>query len=120
MAEKTYVVYGIPNCDSVKKAFVWLDAHKIAYRFHNYKTEGITKTKLEAWSKQLGWESLINKNSTTWRDLDDATKAGVTTKAAAIAVMQEHTSMIKRPVIELEDAVVVMRFNADTYAATFL
>lgn len=120
MAEKNYVVYGIPNCDSVKKAFTWLEGQKIAYRFHNYKTEGITKSKLDNWCKQLGWENLINKNSTTWRDLDDAVKNAVTTKAEAIALMQEHTSMIKRPVIELDDKVVVMRFNADTYAETFL
>lgn len=120
MADKIYVVYGIPNCDSVKKAFTWLDANKINYRFHNYKQEGVTKNRLERWSKQLGWENLMNKNSTTWRGLDEATQSTITSKAAAIALMQEHTSLIKRPIIELEDKVVVMRFNADAYAETML
>lgn len=120
MSDKVYVVYGIPNCDSVKKAFTWLEAHKINYRFHNYKTEGVTKSKLEQWSKQLGWEEIMNRNSTVWRDLDEATKNSVTTKAAAIAVLQEHTSIIKRPIIELDKEVVAMRFNAEVYEKAFL
>ena len=115
-----YTLYGIPNCDSVKKARVFLEANNIPYVFHDYKKEGISKAKLTQWSKQLGWENLINKNGTTWKDLDEAVKAAVSMQAAAIDVMKEHTSIIKRPVIMKDDTIVAIRFNEATYKEVFL
>ncbi len=93
-------IYGIPNCDTMKKAMTWLTGKKIAYSFHDYKKEGISKAKLEAWCKLAGWEVLLNKKSTTWRELDPAEQEKITTQAAAIKLMMNHTSIIKRPVLE--------------------
>jgi len=92
------IVYGIPNCDTVKKARRWLDAHGVEYEFHNYKKQGIDAAVLKKWSKAVGWETLLNRRGTTWRKLDDADKENVNA-SRAISLMQEHTSLIKRPVI---------------------
>lgn len=107
-----YTVYGIPNCDTVKKVRDLLDKNKIAYQFHNYKTEGITAARLKNWSAQVGWQTLLNTKSTTWRDLDEASKAATTTAPAAIRLMTEYTSLIKRPVIEKEGEVVAVGLKA--------
>jgi arsenate reductase (glutaredoxin) len=115
-----YTLYGIPNCDSVKKARVWLDKHNIPYEFHDYKQSGITKTKLNSWSKQLGWENVFNKNSTTFKELPDAERDAVTSQAAAVDMMVQHNSIIKRPLIEKDDKVVAVRFNETVYEQTFL
>lgn len=93
------IVYGIPNCDSVKKARKWLDAHSIDYQFHDYKKQGITSEKLISWSDVLGWDALLNRRGTTWRKLDEAEKTDIG-ESKAISLMAKHTSMIKRPVIE--------------------
>jgi arsenate reductase (glutaredoxin) len=93
-------IYGIPNCDTMKKAMTWLNMNKLSFAFHNYKTEGISKAKLEAWCKQAGWEVLLNKKSTTWRELPAAEQQKVTTQAAAIKLMMSQNSIIKRPVLE--------------------
>ena len=93
-------VYGIPNCDTVKKSLTWLKAHNIDFEFHNFKTEGITPKKLKEWDKKAGYEKFMNKKSTTWKDLDDEVKESVVSTAQALPLMQEKTSMIKRPVIE--------------------
>lgn len=111
-----YTVYGIKNCNTVKKALDFLNQHKIPYQFHDYKKEGITKKKLSEWAKQLGWEPLINKKGTTWRGLDEATKAGITNQAAGLALAQEKTSVIKRPIIEQEGQVVTLGFDETAYA----
>jgi Spx/MgsR family transcriptional regulator len=105
------VVYGIKNCDTVKKALTWLDSHKVDYDFHDYKTKGITDAKLKAWAKQVGWESLVNKKGMTWRQLDDAVKANVTSASTAIELMKQKTSVIKRPLLELNDTVVALGFD---------
>lgn len=115
-----YTLYGIPNCDSVKKARVWLDRHNIAYTFHDYKQSGITKTRLGNWCRQLGWENVLNRNSTTWKDLPETERKAVTTQAAAVDVMAAHTSTIKRPVIEQDGTVVAIRFNEAAYEKAFL
>jgi len=115
-----YILYGIPNCDSVKKARVWLDSNNISYEFHDYKKSGITGKKLKEWCSQIGWENLMNKNSTTWRELDEVTQKTVTNQSSAIAVMAEHTSIIKRPVIEHNGEIVAVRFDAGTYEKVFL
>jgi len=93
------VVYGIKNCDTMKKARAWLDGRGIAYAFHDYKTAGIEKARLEGWVAQLGWETLLNRAGTTFRKLPDAEKEGLT-KQKAIALMLAQPSMIKRPVLE--------------------
>ncbi|MEE9335339.1 MAG: ArsC family reductase [Granulosicoccaceae bacterium] len=92
-------LYGIPNCNTVKKARRWLADAGIAYTFHDYKKQGITEAKLRAWSKEKSWELLLNKRGTTFRKLDESQRANIT-QSSAIKLMKEHTSMIKRPVIE--------------------
>lgn len=106
-------IYGIKNCDTMKKARAWLDSHRIAYDFHDYKTEGIDKKRLEGWAKQVGWETLLNRAGTTFRKLSDAQKDGLTS-AKAIALMLEQPSMIKRPVLDLGGKLVV-GFKPDIY-----
>ena len=108
-------VYGIKNCDTVKKATSWLTAHKIAFDFHDYKTQSISEDTLKAWCAQVGWEVLLNKKGTTWRKLDEKTQASVTNEKTAIAVMLAHTSIIKRPVIEKKDKVVAVGFDEKVY-----
>jgi Spx/MgsR family transcriptional regulator len=114
-----YTVYGIPNCNTVKKALDWLNKHKVSYTFHDYKKQGITAEKLQSWSKQTGWESLLNKKGTTWRQLDAAAQAAVTTEKAAIHLMQEKSSIIKRPLIEKKDKVVALGFDEAVYEKVF-
>jgi len=93
------VLYGIKNCDTMKKARAWLDGHGIAYDFHDYKTAGIDKARLEGWVSQLGWEAVLNRAGTSFRKLPDAEKEGLTAKKA-VALMLAQPSMIKRPVLE--------------------
>ncbi len=92
-------LYGIKNCDTMKKAFAWLDANGIAYSFHDYKKSGIDAGTLEQWEKSLGWETLLNRRGTTWRKLDAETQAGIN-REKALLLMQEQTSLIKRPVLD--------------------
>jgi len=99
-------LYGIPNCDTIKKARNWLQDHDIEYHFHNYKTDGVPEKKLRAWIKQAGWETLLNRRGTTWRSLDDAAKDGVNEKSAT-QLMIDHPSMIKRPVLEIGNTITV-------------
>ena len=106
-----YIIYGIPNCDTVKKTLTWFQKKQVAYEFHDYKKKGITQAKLKAWSKQAGWEKLLNKKGTTWRQLDEATQASITSEAKAVALMSTNTSIIKRPVIEQEGKVVAVGFD---------
>jgi Spx/MgsR family transcriptional regulator len=92
-------IYGIPNCDTMKKARNWLDEHGIEYRFHNFKKEGLDRQLLLSWVEELGWETLLNKRGMMWRKLDDTTKANID-QASAIQVMLETPSIIKRPVLD--------------------
>ena len=100
-------VYGIANCDSVKKVRVWLDAQNVAYTFHDYKKQGVPEAELKRWVAVKGWETLLNRKGTTWRALDDAVKASVVNGASAIAVMLAHVSAIKRPVVTHGDTIIV-------------
>lgn len=104
---KKITLYGIPNCDVVKKTFKWLDAHQIAYDFHDYKQLGITKEKLQEWCAAKGWETIFNKRSTTWKELPVAEQEGLKDEAGAIRLMIAHTSIIKRPVIEYGKGIIV-------------
>ena len=101
------VVYGINNCDSVKKVRVWLDARGVSYAFHDYKKQGVPEAELKRWVAAIGWERVLNRKGTTWRALDDAVKASVVNDASAIAVMLAHASTIKRPVVTHGDVVIV-------------
>ena len=93
-------IYGIKNCDTMKKARAWLDSHGVAYHFHDYKTEGIERARLVRWTKQVGWETLLNRAGTTFRKLDGADKEALS-ETKAIALMLAQPSMIKRPVLDL-------------------
>jgi len=99
----TLTIYGIPRCDTVKKGRAWLDAKGVAYAFHDYKTAGIDRARLEKWVDRLGWETLLNRTGTTFRKLPDADKVGLDA-AKAIALMLAQPSMIRRPVVEHGDA----------------
>jgi arsenate reductase len=110
-------VYGIKNCDTMKKARAWLDARGVAYVFHDYKTEGVTREKLEAWANKVGWEALLNRAGTTFRKLPEAERANVTEKRA-FALMLAQPSMIKRPVVEAGGTVIV-GFKPEAYAGLF-
>ena len=96
----TITVYGIPNCDSVKKARAWLDQQGLAYQFHDFKKQGVPAEALQHWLDKAGWERVLNRKGTTWRKLDAETQAGVVDAASAAAVMQQQSSVIKRPVID--------------------
>lgn len=111
-------LYGIPNCDKVKKARAWLDEQGIEMPFHDFRKCGVDKTLLQGWIKQAGREKLLNRQGTTWRQLPDEAKRNTTDEAAALALMVDKPSVIKRPVLELEGRVHI-GFDADTYARLF-
>ncbi|WP_428149073.1 arsenate reductase [Brevundimonas sp.] len=113
----TPTLYGIPNCDTVKKARVWLDQHGRAFAFHDYKKAGIDRASLEGWVAEHGWEIVLNRNGTTFKALDAANKADLNADKA-IALMLAHPSMIKRPVLDLRDRTIV-GFKPEIYEATF-
>ena len=112
-------VYGIKNCNTVKSALDWLKKSNVEFDFHDYKSKGITEAKLKDWSKQVGWESLVNKRGTTWRQLDEAVQKKITTESAAIALMKDKNSVIKRPLIEENGKVLALGFDEDLYRKTF-
>ncbi|MSP74768.1 MAG: ArsC family reductase [Rhodospirillaceae bacterium] len=112
--KRSVAIYGIKNCDTMKKARAWLDAHGVGYAFHDYKTAGIEPGLLRAWAKKTGWETLLNRAGTTFRKLPDADKAGIT-EAKAIALMLAQPSMIKRPVLDVNGHLIV-GFKPETYA----
>ena len=109
-------IYGIKNCDTMKKARAWLDQRGVKYAFHDYKAAGIDRGKLEGWAKKAGWEVLLNKAGTTFRKLPDADKEGLT-ETKAIKLMLAQPSVIKRPVLELPGGKVLVGFKPESYAA---
>jgi arsenate reductase (glutaredoxin) len=110
-------IYGIKNCDTMKKARAWLDNHGVDYAFHDYKTAGIEHAKLEGWAKKVGWETLLNRAGTTFKKLPDKDKESVTEKRA-IALMLAQPSMIKRPVLDLGGGKLLVGFKPEIYAAS--
>ena len=110
---KPVTIHGIKNCDTMKKARAWLDGRKVAYEFHDYKTAGIDRGKLEGWAKSVGWETLLNRAGTTFKNLPDSDKEGLTEKKA-LALMLAQPSMIKRPVLDVGGKLLV-GFKADEY-----
>ena len=112
----TITIYGIKNCDTMKKARTWLEKHGIDHTFHDYKAAGIDREQLEKWAKKVGWETLLNRAGTTFRKLPDKDKAAVT-EAKAIKLMLEQPSMIKRPVLELGGGKLLVGFKPEDYKA---
>jgi arsenate reductase len=112
--EMPITIYGIKNCDTMKKARAWLDSHGVAYDFHDYKIEGIAKDRLKRWSDELGWEMLLNRAGTTFRKLPDDDKEGLNERKA-LDLMLAQPSMIKRPVLDLGGKLVV-GFKPEIYA----
>ena len=111
-------IYGIKNCDTMKKARAWLDGHGIAYDFHDYKTAGIDRARLKGWAAKLGWETLLNRAGTTFKKLPDKDKAGLTEKKA-VALMEAQPSMIKRPVLDLGGGKLLVGFKPELYEKAF-
>ena len=112
-------VYAIPNCNTVKKALDYLKANKISFEFHDYKKKGITANLITTWAKQVGWESLINKKGTTWKQLPKEIQEKITTQKAAIELMVEKTSIIRRPLIEENGKVLALGFDEAEYQKIF-
>ena len=110
------IVYGITNCDTVKRARAWLDEQGTAYAFHDFKKAGVPEPRLDAWLKAAGWEALVNRKGTTWRKLDAAAQARVADAKSARALMLEQPSVIKRPVVEWDDGRISVGFDADAWA----
>ena len=108
-------IYGIKNCDTMKKARGWLDQAGVAYAFHDYKTAGVTREQLERWSGIVGWETLLNRAGTTFRKLPDDAKEGLT-ENKALALMVDQPSMIKRPVLDLGGGRMLVGFKPEIYA----
>ena len=116
-----FTVYGIPNCNTVKKARTWLEQNGVEYNFHDYKKKGITPEKIQFWFKQFPWEKLVNKAGTTWKSLSDEEKELVQNEKSAIELMVLKTSVIKRPIIEgYAGKAVVIGFSEKEYEEIFL
>jgi len=114
---KPVTIYGIPNCDTMKKARAWLDGHGVAYGFHDYKNVGIDRQRLESWSKKVGWETLLNRAGTTFRKLPDSDKQGIDEKKA-VDLMLAQPSLIKRPVLDLGGGKLLVGFKPEIYKET--
>jgi len=114
---KTVTIYGIKNCDTIKKARTWLDQRGVAYAFHDYKAAGIDRATLEGWARKAGWEVLLNRAGTTFRKLPDPAREGLT-EARAIGLMLDQPSMIKRPVLDIGGKLLV-GFKPEQYEAAF-
>lgn len=110
-------LYGIKNCDTVKKARKWLDNHNVHYQFHDVRADGLDPETLDHWLQSAGWETVLNKRGTTWRKLDTATQENVDENTVS-ALLLEHPAMIKRPVLDT-DGTITIGFNPDNYQAIF-
>ncbi len=109
-------LYGIPNCDTVKKARTWLTDHGVDYSFHDFKKQGVPEAQLDIWLKTVGWETVVNRKGKMWRGLDDATKASVVDAATARAVVLSAPSIVKRPVVVWADGAVTVGFKPEAFA----
>ncbi len=114
---KLVMIYGLATCDTTRAARKWLDGRKIAYAFHDVREDGLTKPLIEGWVNALGWEKVLNKASTTWRELPEKEKAGVDEKKA-IALLLAHPTLVKRPVLD-RGGELMLGFKADAYAKAF-
>lgn len=117
MKSSTPTLYGIPNCNTVKNARAWLTEQGVAYVFHDFKKQGVPADQLSGWIAAVGWELLLNRKGTTWRKLDEATRAGILDEASATALMLTQPSVIKRPVVVWPKGQVSVGFDAANFAA---
>ncbi|WAC09766.1 ArsC family reductase [Dyadobacter pollutisoli] len=114
-------VYGIPNCDTIKKTRTWLDKNQIAYKFHDYRKDGLGEETIDKWFKTLPWDKVVNKASTTWKELSDEEKAAVTDEKSAAKLMISHSSVVKRPLIEDEAGnALLIGFSEKVFEEKFL
>ena len=109
-------LYGIPNCDTVKRARDWLATHGVEYRFHDFKKQGVPADRLAAWVAAAGWERVLNRKGTTWRKLPESQQAAVVDPASAQSLMREQASVIKRPVVEWTDGAITVGFDPSDWA----
>lgn len=114
---KETTLYGIPNCDTVKRARAWLAERGVAHRFHDFKKAGVPEPEIDAWLRAFGWERLLNRKGNAWRALDDATRGAVVDAASARRVMLAHASTIKRPVVAWRAGELTLGFDADDWSA---
>ncbi len=110
-------IYGIPNCDQIKKSQKWLKDRGIEFEFHDYRKQGISKKQLNNWCKAVDWELLLNKRSRTWKELKETDKADLT-QTKAVSLMQQHPTLIKRPVIQKKETIIV-GFDNNTFVQKF-
>lgn len=108
-------LYGIPNCGTVKKSRIWLESHGIAYKFHDFKKDGVSEAMLANWLKQVGWQKLLKKTGPTWGKLPEEIKASIRDDASALALMLEKPNVIKRPVLEYQGKVLAIGFDPSVY-----
>lgn len=113
-------LYGIPNCNTVKKARDWLDSHHIAHTFHDFKKQGVNPAELESWLDQIDWQTLVNRKGLTWRALTDDDKNAVQDKVSAMRLMQQKTSVIKRPILVKNQQVIAVGFDETIYRKLFM
>jgi arsenate reductase len=110
-------LYGIPNCDTVKKARAWLTERSTEHKFHDFKKQGVPAGELDGWLDAVGWETLLNRKGTTWRKLEEAERAAVVDAAGARALMLAQASVIKRPVVRWADGAVTTGFDAEAWSS---
>jgi arsenate reductase (glutaredoxin) len=113
----TITLYGIPNCDTVKRARAWLAAQGVAFTFHDFKQQGLPEAELQRWLAAVGWQTLLNRRGTMWRKLPEATQAGVVDEDSAAAVMRATPSTVKRPVVHWRDGSITVGFDEAAWAA---
>ncbi|RYD80908.1 MAG: Spx/MgsR family RNA polymerase-binding regulatory protein [Sphingobacteriales bacterium] len=112
------IVYGIPNCNTVKKSLDWLKAHKIDFEFHDFKKKGITADKLNEWCEVFGWETVLNRKGLTWKKLSKEEQSEIDSQEKAITYLINNTSAIKRPVIERKGRPILISFDESSYVET--
>ena len=110
-------IFGIPNCDQIKKSQKWLNSHGIKFEFHDYKKQGVTKKQLNEWCKLINWETLLNKRSRTWKELSEKDRSNLT-QAKAVSLMQQHPTLIKRPVIQ-KGKTLIVGFDSKEFSKHF-
>lgn len=111
------IIYGISNCDTVKKAKNWLDKHNIDYQFHDFRQQGLDKKIIDRWLKTLAWDKILNKRSTSWRNLDSSIQQTIN-ESNVVDLLIENPTLIKRPVMDVNDTIII-GFNSDTYEGIF-
>jgi len=114
--ELSFVLYGIPNCDTVKRARAWLAARGVAHEFHDFKKAGLPVARLDAWIAALGWERLVNRQGLTWKKLDWDRRERIVDAASALALMRSSPSIVKRPVVEWPDGALTVGFDEADWA----